>query len=144
MSSACSSDSVNVASYGSLLESLPSQALDFSLTPPSPAMDSGGVYVSDDLSLCAFVSSSPKTPTVTRPQTRTQVDLVLPPSAAFTKPGMTCITVTSQPRLIIHNQALPRSYGRQSLVSVVWAGIQCLRLYISPAICGTVGDRQSL
>ncbi|KAK7053211.1 hypothetical protein VNI00_003830 [Paramarasmius palmivorus] len=75
-----------------LSTTLPS--LSSSLTPLLPAVeitatshdgDSSGVYEAPDHTLRAFVSSSPKTPN--SPRARTEVDLVLPPIAAFSKPG---------------------------------------------------------
>ena len=48
-------------------------------------LDSTGVYETPDLSLRAFVTDSPKTPTHSR--AKTQVDLVLPPLPAFNAPG---------------------------------------------------------
>jgi hypothetical protein len=47
--------------------------------------DDNGVYEAEDSTLRAFANESPRTPTTPRP--RSQVDLVLPPAAAFTKPG---------------------------------------------------------
>jgi len=44
-------------------------------------LDFTGVYETPDLSLCAFVTDSPKTPT--HSHAKTQVDLVLPPLPAF-------------------------------------------------------------
>ena len=48
-------------------------------------LSDNGFYEAPDLTYRAFVSDSPKTPTSTRP--KTQVDLVLPPLAAFQAPG---------------------------------------------------------
>lgn len=47
--------------------------------------DDNGVYEVEDSTLCVFVNESPHVPTT--PRARSQVDLVLPPAAAFTKPG---------------------------------------------------------
>ncbi|EIW84103.1 hypothetical protein CONPUDRAFT_163327 [Coniophora puteana RWD-64-598 SS2] len=44
-----------------------------------------GVYEAGDHTFCAFVCPSPVSPHLPRP--RTQIDLVLPPAAAFQKPG---------------------------------------------------------
>lgn len=56
-----------------------------SLIPVSSTeLDGTGIYKAADSSYRAFVSDSPRTPTVARP--KTQVDLVLPPLAAFQEP----------------------------------------------------------
>lgn len=50
------------------------------------SIDDTGIYVSeDDGALRAFANGSPKTPTT--PRAKTQVDLILPPVAAFSKDG---------------------------------------------------------
>ncbi|KAF9062011.1 hypothetical protein BDP27DRAFT_1369177 [Rhodocollybia butyracea] len=48
-------------------------------------VEATGVYEAEDSTLRAYVSSSPKTPVT--PRSRTQVDLVLPPVEAFSKPN---------------------------------------------------------
>lgn len=50
------------------------------------ATEDTGMYEAEDGTLRAFICSSPKA--VTAPRTRTEVDLVLPPAAAFYKKGM--------------------------------------------------------
>ena len=61
-----------------------SSAIIHELGAPLQADDTG-VYQADDLMLHVFANESPWT--VTTPRERSQVDLVLPPAAAFTKPG---------------------------------------------------------
>jgi hypothetical protein len=62
---------------------LPSVVIHGSIAPHS---DDTGIYEAEDLMLCASANKSPQT--LATLHARSQVDLVLPPATAFTKPGM--------------------------------------------------------